>query len=452
TTSSSGSSSLTSTSYIDLVTCRTSMYDMDEFACGSRSINRVLNPLFATAAERLMAVVVLPTPPFWLATVMIIEPRWIVPDRHTQTSDSCAGKSSQAKMEFRTNRIFSPPRPCGTLVSDNRSLGTGCGPRSGDDPVPKNWSPVQRGNYSMKSTSWKIAALLSALVSIQAYAQPAWTPNTPNDTLGTTSKVGVGTTNPTYPFQVFGNLTTGAGIQYGSICQVNSAGTAGSIQQAAEVELFPGSTGTTVGDNAGMVGFAANGNYSFGLVGDAQTAKSGGKNVGVLGYGFNNAADVAIGGYFALSAGSQKAKFTTAALIADNGDLVATAPIFLGRANGVTKFLIDKDGNVNVTGTLTATSVVNAVYGQDVAEWVQADHEIPAGTVVILNPEKNNQVMPSTVAYDTTIAGVVSAQPGMILGRGGVNKCTVATSGRVRVRVDATKGAIHIGDLLVTSD
>ncbi len=340
----------------------------------------------------------------------------------------------------------------------------------------------------MKSTSWKIAALLSALVSIQAYAQPAWTPNTPNDTLGTTSKVGVGTTNPTYPFQVFGNLTTGAGIQYGSICQVNSAGTAGSIQQAAEVELFPGytgtgstaalgfrnsasgqgtsidvsnngnygvfgvTTGTTVGDNAGMVGFAANGNYSFGLVGDAQTAKSGGKNVGVLGYGFNNAADVAIGGYFALSAGSQKAKFTTAALIADNGDLVATAPIFLGRANGVTKFLIDKDGNVNVTGTLTATSVVNAVYGQDVAEWVQADHEIPAGTVVILNPEKNNQVMPSTVAYDTTIAGVVSAQPGMILGRGGVNKCTVATSGRVRVRVDATKGAIHIGDLLVTSD
>src|SRR6266436_3466591 len=41
-------------------------------ACGSRSISSVLKPLEATAADRLMAVVVLPTPPFWLATVMIM--------------------------------------------------------------------------------------------------------------------------------------------------------------------------------------------------------------------------------------------------------------------------------------------------------------------------------------------------------------------------------------------
>src|SRR5258707_6271685 len=72
-TSSIGSSSLTRTSYIDFVTWRTSTYDIDEFACGSRSISSVLKPLLATAAERLMAVVVLSTPPFWLATVMIME-------------------------------------------------------------------------------------------------------------------------------------------------------------------------------------------------------------------------------------------------------------------------------------------------------------------------------------------------------------------------------------------
>src|SRR4051794_28391285 len=77
-TSSIGSSSDTITSYIDFVTCRTSTYDIDEFACGSRSISSVLNPLLATAAERLMAVVVLPTPPFWFATVMIMEPGSIV--------------------------------------------------------------------------------------------------------------------------------------------------------------------------------------------------------------------------------------------------------------------------------------------------------------------------------------------------------------------------------------
>jgi hypothetical protein len=47
---------------------------------------------------------------------------------------------------------------------------------------------------------------------------------------------------------------------------------------------------------------------------------------------------------------------------------------------------------------------------------------------------------------------VVSAQPGLTLGEGSSSKATIATTGRVRVRVDATKGAIALGDLLVTSD
>jgi hypothetical protein len=38
------------------------------------------------------------------------------------------------------------------------------------------------------------------------------------------------------------------------------------------------------------------------------------------------------------------------------------------------------------------------------------------------------------------------------LGEGGANKVLVATTGRVLVKVDASNGPIHIGDLLVTSD
>src|SRR5207244_8460315 len=110
------------------------------------------------------------------------------------------------------------------------------------------------------------------------------------------------------------------------------------------------------------------------------------------------------------------------------------------------------NGNASFSGTLTANSVVSAVFGQDVAEWVRGDRDLTAGTVVIVNPDKTNEVMPSSTAYDTTVAGVVSAQPGVILGRPGALKATVATSGRVRVRVDARKGAIHVGDLLVTGD
>ena len=47
---------------------------------------------------------------------------------------------------------------------------------------------------------------------------------------------------------------------------------------------------------------------------------------------------------------------------------------------------------------------------------------------------------------------MVSAEPGVILGTGGEGKVKVATTGRVRVKVNATRGAIKVGDLLVTSD
>src|SRR5438552_7336223 len=79
-TSLNDSCSLTSTSNIDRVTDRGSTKLMVEFDCGSRSISSVLKLLLATAAARLMAVVVLPTPPFWLATVMIIRTEIILQD------------------------------------------------------------------------------------------------------------------------------------------------------------------------------------------------------------------------------------------------------------------------------------------------------------------------------------------------------------------------------------
>jgi hypothetical protein len=54
-------------------------------------------------------------------------------------------------------------------------------------------------------------------------------------------------------------------------------------------------------------------------------------------------------------------------------------------------------------------------------------------------------------AYDTGVAGVVSAQPGIVLGEKGASKSLVAQSGRVKAKVDARYGAIKAGDLLVTS-
>ena len=109
------------------------------------------------------------------------------------------------------------------------------------------------------------------------------------------------------------------------------------------------------------------------------------------------------------------------------------------------------NGNVDVTGNINASGTINARY-QDVAEWVPSSEQLTAGTVVVLDSTKSNQVISSSVSYDTRVAGVISAQPGIALGEKSDSKVLVATTGRVKVKVDASKGAIHIGDLLVTSD
>lgn len=123
----------------------------------------------------------------------------------------------------------------------------------------------------------------------------------------------------------------------------------------------------------------------------------------------------------------------------------------IGTSSPSSSVKLDVAGHVNVSGNIVASGSVTSSY-QDVAEWVPSAQSIPAATVVILDPNKANQVLPSAQAYDTRVAGVVSTRPGIVLGQAGENKVLVATTGRVKVRVDATRSPIHIGDLLVTSD
>ncbi len=120
------------------------------------------------------------------------------------------------------------------------------------------------------------------------------------------------------------------------------------------------------------------------------------------------------------------------------------------------QYRLDVAGAANISGNLTVTQnitggTINAVY-QDVAEWVPSEQKLEAGTVVVLDTERSNHVLASTKAYDTKVAGVVSAAPGVILGVGGEGKLKVATTGRVKVKVDATRSPVEVGDLLVTGD
>lgn len=108
-------------------------------------------------------------------------------------------------------------------------------------------------------------------------------------------------------------------------------------------------------------------------------------------------------------------------------------------------------GNVKIVGDIDVSGNIKAKY-QDLAEWVESSQDLPAGTVVVLDNSKANQVIASTQAYDSRVAGVISLNPGLQLGEQGEGRVLVATTGRVRVKVDASKGPIQIGDLLVTSD
>jgi hypothetical protein len=114
-------------------------------------------------------------------------------------------------------------------------------------------------------------------------------------------------------------------------------------------------------------------------------------------------------------------------------------------AGGVNKMTLTSNGDLSVSGSFAAKY-------QDVAEWVDSSQELVAGTVVVVDSSRSNHVIAATQSYDSRIAGVISLQPGLTLGEEAEGRVLVATTGRVRVKVDATEGAIQIGDLLVTSN
>jgi len=123
----------------------------------------------------------------------------------------------------------------------------------------------------------------------------------------------------------------------------------------------------------------------------------------------------------------------------------------IGLGGATPQATLDVAGSIRASGSITGATVMGAIF-QDLAEWVPAANDLAPGTVVVLSTARNNEVTASTKSYDTRVAGVVSAQPGVLLGVSGESKEMIATTGRVRVLVDATKAPIEIGDLLVTSE
>jgi hypothetical protein len=260
---------------------------------------------------------------------------------------------------------------------------------------------------------------------------------TPRLTLTQAGSVGVGTGTPGFRLDVQGGqINSSAGLCIAGDCKTawSQVGGGGGSQWTT--------SGANIFYNAGYVGVGASAGPVARL--DVRQISNNGSYATLLtSYGANEDTYLRGGSSAAVLHIGDLSATTATVLLAESGGNVG-----IGTTTPTKK--LDVNGDVNASGTITAGNVV-ARY-QDVAEWVDASQPLPAGTVVVIDRTRANQVIASAQAYDTRVAGVVSAQPGITLGEKGDNKVLIATTGRVRIRVDASRAPIRIGDLLVTSD
>jgi len=114
-------------------------------------------------------------------------------------------------------------------------------------------------------------------------------------------------------------------------------------------------------------------------------------------------------------------------------------------------FRVTSEGYVLSDGVLRASAFVSGF--ADVAEWVTVTAPVEPGDVVELNPDRPQVYQLSTNPCSSLVAGVVSTEPGVVLGEDGAygQRALLALTGIVPVKVTNESGPIQPGDLLVSS-
>ena len=315
-------------------------------------------------------------------------------------------------------------------------------------------------------TVWGVFRLLIFLGSSASLSYAQWTDN--GGSLTTTDNVGIGTTNPVLALEVVGDIRLGGASgtlivrpDSGSDpiirwveANVAARGILGFAAGSGDLVYRSDSSSLANGDerlritNAGKVG--------IGTASPAAKLQVDGGNIRIRNSGHTyvrwTESNVTDRGILGFTQGSGDLVYRSDSGSFSNGDerfrITSTGNVGIGTASPTSKLHVA--GGAKITGDLTVDGNIAAKY-QDVAEWVRSPAQLAPGTVVVIDPLENNRVLPAWQPYDTRVAGVVSLQPGIILGEAGEDKAKVAHSGRVKVKVDAQYGAVSVGDLLVSS-
>jgi hypothetical protein len=121
----------------------------------------------------------------------------------------------------------------------------------------------------------------------------------------------------------------------------------------------------------------------------------------------------------------------------------------------------DPNGAALVADGRTSTKTLEILGGSDIAEHFtvsKSESKIEAGTLMVIDEKNAGSVVPSALAYDKRVVGVVSGaggvKTGMTLRQEGVleGEAVVAVAGRVYVKVSSINGKIKPGDLLTSSN
>ena len=148
----------------------------------------------------------------------------------------------------------------------------------------------------------------------------------------------------------------------------------------------------------------------------------------------------------AINAGAAPFQVYIQGAVTDNGSGGTIKLQFAENTAGLGTSLTIKKGSYVVAYKATGADLAEVYYTKD--------YDIQPGNVVSLDPSSSGLVKKSSGVHDKNVLGIVSTQPGLVIGDGSSNlgkPVFLALSGRVPVRVSTESGQINAGDYLTAS-